>query len=1356
MLKLRAFKTRFIPLSISQLMSPKTFNLEEWDVPQQFLYHHFSDAPLTVNLPFLDKVSLATVYPVTSLPMSYVKGKDIGRRAQGDIKKYLTRLEKPLVRGVNLERDLDSLSTLPIRDYHFLDEVVRYINNEPEGSKAAERKALNLELNRLESLLDTLAIPTTAAGDVVFIKAPVSVPTLQTLKRSREDFEEIHLKIWSNPSLLLVRELFNSIRDTTHSFHKRETPLIISFEKAGQVSSLEVKQLLEWGSEKPTEVETALVKFVTEVSSLSVMKTDTSPTVDEEEIEGVEAPEEEVEEVLDTTDEHGDTVAEFVPGKTIDVSGVQQAVRKQQQTRNLSAAEVRRIDKLASKYKEIPALNGKGTLLEEIEEAKKAIKQDLFVPSLADKKAISDKSLLSASTKRMVTEYIEKGVLEADITSSLIGMNKAGYMIQDISAEDKGDAINYFTEYKVKYTPVDGISSTVTFSIPKISSDGEFIANGVKYRLTPQKGDMPIRKTGPDKVALTSDYGKVGITRSAYKAYSIEGWFSKKILAEAKAGGGGTLTEIKFTTGTPEQLPLSRTFSAIASSVTSFAAKGITFLFSSKEVKALVGDEKFSSYLEKGLTLTAKRGTKLYALDLMGNLIEIEGTKETDLGGFSLWLNPEWGNPPNEFININVRGSLIPVVVVMGYIMSSRGSLDELYKSKKVKEGSQGLQAVIDFIGIEHRWSKTRISDPKSNETMLRFQGEYLYYNHEDRKGSMILSGLKTYEKVIRTMAASDFNAAGVYGELLDIKGLRNSLVKEMTLMDELLVDSIMEELLIEMGEPTTFLELLVRASEMLVTDDHKNETYRYLMRDRGYDRIAGFVNRALINGVREHRNNPYPSKAGLSIPKKDIWNAIVSDQSIMLVEESNPVHNQKEMDALTYTGTGGRSGRTMTAKTRMFHKEDIGSMTEAVPDSSKVGVRASAPPGAKYNSLRGTVTPYDFKTDGPGNAISAVGLLLPGTQNTDPKRALLAAVQQSSMVSCVGGTLTPLRTGAEMTWLERCGDGFGVAAKEKGKVTALDESSITVEYGKDNVKVYPLGLKHGLAAGAVLPHRLVTDLKVGAKLEKGNAITWNEAYFTRDILNPGGVSLKGGFLATTWFKDDPDTLEDGSLISKAGARKLSTPVTKRHTFLRAFTDEIFDLLPVGTEVTADSVLMRVEDSVISGLASSSSTLEGLEKLGAKFPKAKQEGVISHIECIYQGKVSDMTPSLAKIIKEDNKRRLKESKMEGRSLSPTGEIAETSYFNKVKVIPNTVAISVFIDYFIDAEGGDKIVIDNPLKSIASGVMGDDTVTESGRDIHIKFALQSVDNRILFSAIRSGICNTYLDAASSEVVRAFYS
>jgi hypothetical protein len=81
-----------------------------------------------------------------------------------------------------------------------------------------------------------------------------------------------------------------------------------------------------------------------------------------------------------------------------------------------------------------------------------------------------------------------------------------------------------------------------------------------------------------------------------------------------------------------------------------------------------------------------------------------------------------------------------------------------------------------------------------------------------------------------------------------------------------------------------------------------------------------------------------------------------MKDSANKIAEDINPIQNLKEQEIVTYVGNGGRDKDSLNKKSRAFHINDIGLISEATVDSSDTGVNVYMSANPNLKSMRGTV----------------------------------------------------------------------------------------------------------------------------------------------------------------------------------------------------------------------------------------------------------------------------------------------------------------------------------------------------------------------------------------------------------------
>lgn len=998
----------------------------------------------------------------------------------------------------------------------------------------------------------------------------------------------------------------------------------------------------------------------------------------------------------------------------------------------LSGAEYRRFQTIASAYERLKDPYGQAGSLAEATQIKA---EDLKIsdkPQIPDIVTVTDKSMLKSSLFEFDSKYIDK-VLKKDILRSVLGFQHAGIAITDYTVENSEDALNAYETHTVELAPVQGKTSTVRFRVPKVNDDGTFKANGVRYRLRKQRGDMPIRKLNSRSVALTSYHSKMFVNRSEKVVYNYPQWLTNQIAAIGMNPNDDRISNMMMSEVFDSTVKVPRIYSTMATRFRSFTLNGIDFFFDYEARGSFFAD--YAAYERPGLVVIGvDRASKMPVLvDNTNMLYSLKDANMTPIGSIESMLGLE-GKGPIEMAEVKIFNKLIPVGLFLSYHM--------------------GFSRLLEVLKVRYRRVPTgERLNLSEDEFAVRFEDESFIFSRDQQLAMMVLAGFQMFEDSIRNYPAHLFDKRDIYFNILDQENIGVRYLREIDLLMDLFVDPITEEILRDMKEPTDLVGLLLRSCELLLTDWAPDETDMEYMRVKGYERIAGTVYTELVKAVRLQRARGAIANAKIELPPYAVWQSIQQDPAVKLVEESNPVHNLKEKEEITYSGTGGRSGRSMVRRTRVFHKNDMGVISEATKDSADVAITTFLTADPNLVSLRG-VTKRADDTNGPTSYLSTSALLAPAADRDDPKRVNFISIQQSSGTFAKGYRATPLRTGYEQVMAHRTDDLFAYTAKGKGKITELTSKAVTIAYEDGSSKSIEIGRRFGTAAGLVFPHSLKSDLKVGDTVDVGDIVAYNEHYFETDSLNPKQALWKGGALVKTAIMECVDTLEDSSAISEATAKLLETDVTQIRDIIVDFDQTIHGLVNTGEDVDIDSILCTIEDAVTAqNNLFDDESIETLRLLSANTPRAKFKGKVEKIEVFYNGDIDDLSPSLQELAAESDRNRRRLSR-ELKTTYTTGRVDDSMSIEGTSLAFEKAVIRVYITGPVAAGVGDKGVFANQMKTIFGRVMSGINRTESGEDIGAIFGYQSISDRIVLSPEIMGTTNTLLKIISKRVADAY--
>jgi hypothetical protein len=1011
---------------------------------------------------------------------------------------------------------------------------------------------------------------------------------------------------------------------------------------------------------------------------------------------------------------------------------------------NLSAKEQTGLLKLSQRYKSIQDPHGSGKTLDKmvVTDEDITIRRDVLINDSAG--SIPD-SMKYSSLDSMEKDYL-KNIMPKDIVQMVLKLQDGGIIIKDMKAKKKIDAASKTIEYTVSSVPIAGESAPFKLTMPIVEEDGTFTLGGTKYRLDKQKGEMPIIKTKPNVVALGTYYGKLFITRTEASSLNISKWINKVLLNnDNRNNPDGNVTDILHGTSIiKDKVP--RMYSAIAELYRGFTVSNqYEFTFSYSNISKSFTELEISAMGELKLIPCGRdiKSKQPLGMDDIGKVYVVIPKTDKNmsdhnviyLGTVPNLISEDLGNGPIEYTEIEMFSKRLPIILAF-FIQ-------------------YGIEKTFRLLHVTYRQEPTNIRIPyDQNEFLFKCKDTVFVIDISNPYRKLIVGGLHSIRDISNRYKSVDYNHKQAYASIFTSLGLSIHHIREVGLMWDMFIDPISEAILKIEGQPTEFKELLLHASDLLI-DDHMPDTKS--VRYKGYERIAGMLYRELVLAMRTHRAKGSSSGTSFTINPRALLLSIQQDQTIMLVEESNPIHNLKEKESFTHTGSGGRSGDTMMKDDRGFKRGDFGIDSMDTKDSGKVGVCASLTADPLFENNRGMTKYTEFNDANPVNSLSTSFLMSPGASHDDGKRQCFISIQNSHTVSCDNYEALPYRTGYEEIIGARADELFAVSALDDGVVSNITKDVLTVMYTGTKKHNYEFGIKHGVVSGTMVAHNRVTDMVVGQKFKKSDILIFDAGFFQRSELNPNNVVYKHGVLANVALVDNSLTNEDGAVFSSEFAKKMYTTQTKAHYIVVDFDSVVHNLVQVGMEVEPETIMCTLEGFVSEDLHTRDpSSIKALTAIGANNPKAKVYGKITFMDVVYYGKLEDMHESLQVIAtKYDNLRGKKVTTLDS-SDAKTGKINESIRVGGVKLEPNQMVIRIFIDSLLGMEGGDKYVVGHQLKGTVSSVATDPMTCEDGRVIDLKFAHLSVSNRIVEAIKICGMMNEILRVGTLEMIKIYKS
>ncbi len=1124
----------------------------------------------------------------------------------------------------------------------------------------------------------------------------------------------------------------------------RPTKRELNFSNAGTVGGIQtVEELLKIGQEK------GAIKKLTikeqKIADAEIFNNEEQEADDDEEaLEALEEMEKEDEVQAEKIEIMKSVGYQSYQSQQLDLTtALEEKADELVSTGKYSSQEIRRFKSIGKRWENIQDPDNKfKTAVEKIN----ITAEDLAVPSeikLAEKiPGVIDESMLYSSLAVLDKSYIEE-ILGRHLFSGAVNLQRAGICVTDHKVMRVENAFDGYEIHSFKIIPLEGGESTIKVKLPIVADDGSFMASGIKSKCRRQRMDLPIRKIAYNRVSLTSYVSKFFVTRSEKSAYSQERWLEKQLIAIsnerpevsinfADCYQHDTVAPIKFTI-------LSRLVSkiVIGEYTLNFDASKMSSIYGADLIKAIANSNKNQVVVGKH---NKKNTILLMAED--GTIFECSTEKLDDfkdLGSFEKLMGMEANKAPVDMLEVNISGKTLPLVFVLSYYLG----FGNLLKT---------INAQFD------RYPKGARISLENEQFAIRFKDETLVFDKDNYLSTIIVGGFKQLHAEVKNYSVYDFDFKEVYGAvLLDLK-ISARYTRELDLMRDLWVDPITRDVLTQMAEPTDFVDLLLSAAKKLTTDVHDIGRDEKGFRFRGYERFAGFAYSEMVKAVRVHNNKPNKANSKVELNPQAVWMKILQDQTTTPVEDSNPIHSLKEQEVVVYRGEGGQDGRTLNAEARKYHENSLGILSDATVDNGDAGTVVFLTADPKIKSLLGIpdVSGKEARKDlSPTQLMNTSSLLAPAIEYDDGKRRNFTSIQNSRTTNCVGLTLLPVRTGYENVLPYRVSELYAVIAKESGVVKDITKNSIVVNFAKMGEKRYPIGKRFGKWQGKVVPHDLITELKVGEKFREGTPITYNPAFFQYNWIT-GCLSYKMGVLARVALVENNDTLEDSSALSIELAKKLNTYIIEDRDIFIKFDQEIENLVKVGDEVEYETTLCNMLDTIATASTDKFFTGESREilaDLNTLNKKAEAKGRVVAIEAVYVGDPEDMTESLRTIVEKLDREKSQAAKDMGKSRVDGSTTAGMRIEGLVMQL-NTCVIRVRIEVLQEMRNGSKVVASHQMKSVSGRVWDEPYETETGQIVDKFFGYQSLQNRIVNSPEIIGSTNNLMIAATQDVIKAF--
>lgn len=1030
-----------------------------------------------------------------------------------------------------------------------------------------------------------------------------------------------------------------------------------------------------------------------------------------------------------------------------------------QNTENITPAQRQRAVKMSTVWKDLKSSTGK-TLKEVIEDVPdESINKDT-ITCLENDPDIMDKSMLESCNKTFDVDYM-KNMFEHDFVSNLLTFSKVGMFLKDYKIEDISDSLNDLQRVSIKFEDVHHKEHSFHFNIPKVNDKGFIKLNGTQKVLKKQRIDMPLCKVSPTLVRLCSDNNKYRVIRNENTAHSFLPYIGRLLRK-----GDQSCISTEFARITLNNVKLPYEYTTMASKYRSISiniSRKVQMFFdyeqrwtwlrgleiSEDDIKKIKTNE---TKLQGVLFGVDEYGTEYY-MRLDGSTVLIDNKGELIRTSFIdvLCDELEVDMPPlSEWVDMNLLGKemIVPIIIVLGYQFGLSHMLEYTKTKYVVLNKNERMQ---------RNWS----------DIVIRFKDKTLIIPRYPLINSLIFAGLNNYD--LKDVLMEDMDSKDIYYELMRSKGKSIHLLKGIDNYFDLFMDSVTYDILEQMGEPTDCKDLLIRAVQLLSTEDHKAPASATNFRFRSYERINASIYKTLAISFATYRAKGVGATHKWSFPDYEVMKMITEDQLLENVDTINPINEIKYYAEYSHSGVGGRkSVDTFMVPDRQFDPDAVGTMSEATVDNSKTGFAASVSMNPIFSNLRGMVIPKQAQDLKPTQMLSVTGVLVPFGTNDDGKRSNFSSIHSSHYVGVNKMDINRARTGFDKVVAHRVGYPFAQAAKDDGTIVFHDEAKklIKVKYKSGEIEAFKYGEEYTNNGGGgfyCTQEMQNNDFKMGDKVKKGDIVTYNDKFFGKD-LNSKQVIWKFGRLSTTAFIEADGTLDDANMISGDVARDLGFQPCHIRDVNLDVTTNVHMYAKVGTFVkNIDPILIydqaAMDDDMFGKLDGDAVKL--LTKLNRSTPKARFSGTVVKIEAYYKCALSDMSTSMRKLVSiinkdiEDTQKQVADASNKD-NFQKTSNIKYSDRLGLNDIDEHNIILRFYIQQKMGVNPGDKLEWGGSSKSVCSQVVEEGWKTEDGTQVDSLFSAIGINNRIVLSPIRMGLVNTVMKELETQIVDEYYS
>lgn len=1014
---------------------------------------------------------------------------------------------------------------------------------------------------------------------------------------------------------------------------------------------------------------------------------------------------------------------------------------------DISPSRIKRMDELDEKFRTIEVDGHKVSDVVDsyYESDKKLTKDTIPVDSLNDE-------WKNVTFTNFDKEYdLNKDVIK--IFNDIFSADKKNRVsIIELKKEDTSNHENYLDTYTIQTEDRFGTRSKLVIDIPKFIDGRYMMLRGNTKILNGQLVLMPIIKTEEDVVQIVTNYNKIFIYRMNPSNGTKSTPMVDRLTKSLKNYKGSNITVLNGDNSficSKYDLPIE--YRDLAGLYTSYTLKDGSYVtfdmdLALRDLKPkLKGDKNYNSknHYIIGYDKPANKVIYCTGNEVAKTIANFLSEKDKAFG--EIFSSSKASNSLG-YSDASILNTRLPLIVVACF--------------------AEGLTSVLSKAKI--KWEFTEKRPPAADDnSVVQFKDGYLVYENTTPEVSLLMSGL--YKVATDEF---EFNEMDEYSTWLDILEDFGARFKADGLANfyDCLFDPITVDICKKYKLPYDYVGALIYANNLLADTNYNTHTDITGNRVRTNELVAAYLYKAISKAYGDYANTVRHRGKGakLSIKQSAVVDEILLDPGCSDLSVLNPLLEAEASSTLSFKGLSGmNSERSYKLDKRIYDKSMLGVIGVSTGFSANTGINRQSSINASVLDTRGTIKPKSEKELGTLDTLTPYEALAPyATTHDDPIRTAMGYIQTAKHQMRVKESSPNLLTyGMDEALPYMTSNIFSHKFKGKrGKVLDVKEGEFLVYKDLDTKQVHMLSLKDEVLknsdGGFYVTVQLVPKVKKGQSLKYNDILAYDPQSFSKSnatTKDADQIAYNIGTLAKVAIMCTDEAYEDSSIISD----RLSEAMTSYYCVQKAKSfkanTNVYNIVQPGQKIKEGDSLIVFQNAfdddnankLLAKLADDDTEL--INDFGRIKIASKISGVVQDVKIYRTCEISELSPSLKKIVTDYEKGIKERNKIAKEYGVSEGEIKATSepdykleQNGKLKATEN----GVLIEFYLKAEDkmgvGDKLTYNTAIKGVIKDLFpkGDEPTSEYRPDekIDALLATASVTARMTSSVISSGIMN----------------